>query len=79
MGFPGSSAGKESACNMGHLGLIPVLGRSHGGGHDNPLLYSCLENPSEERSLVGYSPWGCESQTRLKQLSTHTPSQAHFH
>ena len=58
MGFPGSLAGKESACNMGDLGLIPVLGRSPGGGHDNPLLYSCLENPHGQRSLGGYSPWG---------------------
>ena len=42
--FSGSSAGKESACNPGDLGLIPGLGRSPGGGHDNPLKYSCLEN-----------------------------------
>ena len=40
-------------------GLIPGLGRSPGGGHDNPLQYSCLENPHGQRSLVGYSPWGC--------------------
>ena len=32
MGFPGSSAGKESPCNAGDLGLIPVLGRSPGEG-----------------------------------------------
>ena len=36
-GFPGTSAGKESACNAGDLGLIPGLGRSPGGGHGNPL------------------------------------------
>ena len=57
-GFPGGSAGKESACNAGDLGLIPGLGRSPGKGHDNPLQYSCLENPHGQRSLVGYSPWG---------------------
>ena len=57
MGFPGSSAGKESACNAGGPGLIPGLGRSPGGGHGNPLQYSCLENPMD-RILVGYSPWG---------------------
>ena len=34
----------ESACNAGHLGSIPGLGRSPGGGHGNPLQYSCLEN-----------------------------------
>ena len=44
MGFPGGSDGKESACNAGDLGLITGLGRSPGGGHGNPLQYSCLEN-----------------------------------
>ena len=34
---PGGSAGKESTCNAGDLGLIPGLGRSPGGGHGNPL------------------------------------------
>ena len=48
MGFPGRSAGKESACNEGYLGLIPGLGRSPGGGHGNPLQYSCLENPMDK-------------------------------
>ena len=59
--FPGSSAGKESACNTGNLGLIPGLGRALGGGHGNPLQYSCLENPHGQRSLVGYSPWGSQT------------------
>ena len=39
---------KESACNAGDkgdVGSIPGLGRSPGGGHGNPLQYSCLENP----------------------------------
>ena len=45
MGFPGGSDCKESACSVGDLGLIPSLGRSPGGGHGNPLQYSCLENP----------------------------------
>ena len=44
MGFPGSSDSKESACNAGDLSSIPGLGRSPGGGHGNPLQYSCLEN-----------------------------------
>ena len=56
MGFPGGSDSKESACNAGDLGSIPGLGRSPGGGHGNPLQYSCLENPHGQRSLVGYSP-----------------------
>ena len=44
MGFPGSSAGKESTCNVGDLDLIPRLGRSPGEGNDYLLLYSGLEN-----------------------------------
>ena len=40
LGSPGSSAGKESACNAGDPGLIPGLGRSSGGGIGYPLQYS---------------------------------------
>ena len=40
MGFPGGSAGKESACSAGDLGSIPVLGRSPGEGNGNPFQYS---------------------------------------
>ena len=40
MGFPGSSAGKESACNAGDLSSIPGLGRSPGEGIGSPLQYS---------------------------------------
>ena len=47
LGFPGGSDGKESSCNEGDLGSIPGLGRSPGGGHGNPLLYSCLKNPMD--------------------------------
>ena len=36
-GFPGGSAGKESACYVGDLGLIPGLGRSPGEGKGYPL------------------------------------------
>ena len=52
MGFPSGSNSKESACNLGDLGSIPGLGRSHGGWHGNLLQYSCLENPHGQRSLV---------------------------
>jgi len=43
-GFPGSSDGKESACNAEDLSSISGLGRSPGEGHGYPLQYSCLEN-----------------------------------
>ena len=58
--FPGGSEGEESACNAEDLGSIPGLGRSPGGEHGNPFQYSCLENPHGQRSLVGYSLWGCK-------------------
>ena len=43
--FPNSSVSKESACYARDLGLIPGSGRSPGEGNNNPLQYSCLENP----------------------------------
>ena len=54
------SDSKVSAHNAGDLDSIPGSGRSHGGGHGYPLQYSCLESPHGQRSLVGYSPWGCK-------------------
>ena len=47
LGFPGGSDGKESTCNVGDPGSIPGSGRSPGGGHGNPLQYSCLESPMD--------------------------------
>ena len=44
MEFPGTSDGKESACNAGYLGSILGLGRSPGEGKGYPLQYSGLEN-----------------------------------
>ena len=44
-----------NAGDIRDMGLIPGLGRSPGGGHGNPLQYSCVENPHGHKSLVGYS------------------------
>ena len=44
MGFPGGSAGKESACSVRDLGSIPGLGISPGEGNSYPLQYPGLEN-----------------------------------
>ena len=70
MGFSGSSDGKESTCNEGDQGLISLLGRSPGGGHANPLQYSCLENTHGLRSLGGYSSWDCKELDMTEWLST---------
>ena len=48
----------RTVCNAGDPGLIPGSGRSSGEGNGSPLQYSCLENPIDRRSMVGYSPWG---------------------
>ena len=46
---------KNLPANPGDMDSIPGLGSSPGGGHGNPLKYSCLENP-KDRSLACYSP-----------------------
>ena len=66
LGFPGGSDGKESACKEGDLGSVPGLGRSPGGGHGNPLQYSCLENPHGQRSLAGCHPQGHKESATTK-------------
>ena len=67
---------KESTCNMGDLGSIPLLGRSPRGGHGNPLQYSCLENPMNRGAWWATVHGITQSQTWLKQLSTHACRQS---
>ena len=50
LGFPGGSAGRESACNVGDLGSIPGLGKLPEEGSDNPLQHSCLGNSMDRRA-----------------------------
>ena len=75
--FPGGSVGKESTCNAEDAGSISGSGRSPGGGHGNPLQYSCLENSQTEEpgglqsiglQRVGHDCKGCKE---LKRLSTY--------
>ena len=47
-----------NAGDIRDVGSISGLGISPGGGHGNPLQYSCLENLHGQRNLTGYSPWG---------------------
>ena len=69
-GFPGGSDSKVSACNSGDLGFIPALWRSPGGEHGNPLQYSYLENPHEQKSLADYSPCHRKESDTTEWLST---------
>ena len=71
-GFPGSSDGKASACNAGDLGLIPESGRFPGGGNDNPLQYSCLENPMNREAWQATFHVVAKSQTGLSTSQKHT-------
>ena len=73
MGFPGGSDGKESARNAGDLGSILGLGRSHGGGHGNPLQDSCLENSMDRGAWRATVHGVAKSQTQLNDyVSMHT-------
>ena len=70
-GFPGGLDGKGSACNAGDLGLIPGLGISPGEGNDNPLQYSCLENPMDRGAWRAIAHGVAESaMTEHAHLST---------
>ena len=67
--FPGGSDAKESTCNAGDPDLIPGLGGSPGEGNGNTLQYFCLEKSHRQRSLTGYSPWGCKESDMTEQLT----------
>ena len=53
------------------MGLIAVLGRSPGGGHGDPLQYSCLENPVDREAWQAMAHRVTKSWRWLKQLSAH--------
>ena len=73
LGFPGGSAGKESACNAGDLCLIPGLGRSPGEGHGNRLQYSCPENlPMDKGAWRAIVHGVAKSRTQLSNQAHST-------
>ena len=57
-------------------GLIPRSGRSPGGGHGNPLQYSCLGNHTDKEACQATVNGATMSQTRLNRLSTCAGTQA---
>ena len=66
--LPGWLNSKESTCNAEDVGdavgLIPGSGRSPGGGHGNPVQYSCLETPMDGRDWRVHRV--AQSQTRAR-------------
>ena len=66
---------KNPPANAGDIrdkGSVPGLRRSPGGGHGNPLQYSCLENPMDRGAWWATVHGVTKSQTRLRRLSTHS-------
>ena len=68
------SDGKESACKVEDLGLIPGLGKSPGERNGNPLQYFCLENPMDREAWWATVDGVAKSQ---KQLSNEALSYIH--
>ena len=89
-GLPQWFSGKESACNVGAAGdasSIPGLGRSPGGGHGNPLQYSCQDNPMD-RGTSNAAVHGVAKELDTTESAhararththTHTHTQTHIH
>ena len=75
VGLPPWLSSKESTCNTEatwDMGSVPLRGGSPGGGHGNPLQYSCLENPMDKGAWWATVHEVAKSRTGLKRLSTHT-------
>ena len=68
-GFPGGSDGKESDCDVGDPGLIPGSGRSPGEKKRHAIPVFLPGEFHGQRSLVGYSPWGCKESDTTEWLS----------
>ena len=74
-GCPGGTSGKEPPANGGDIrdtSSIPGWGWSPGGGHGNPLQYSCLENPMDRGAWRATVHGVAKRWTQMKQLSSYT-------
>ena len=73
--FPDCSAVNNQLANARDVGSIPGSGKSPGGGHGNPLQYSCLENPMDKGAW-----WAIYGVTKSRTwLSRHTHTHTHTH
>ena len=72
---------KDLLANAGEAGLIPGSGRFPGGGHSNPLQYSCLEDLMDRGAWWAIVRGVTKSRTRVKRFSIHAviPSTLMFH
>ena len=74
MGFPSGSVVKNPPAKAGNTGLIHGSERSSREGNDNPLQYSCLENPMGRGAWQGYSACSCK-RVRHNLLTKQQQSQ----
>ena len=71
-------SGKQSACNAGDEGSIPGSRRASGGENDNPLQSVLLPGkPHGQKSLAGYSPWGCKETWLSNWARTYNLTSVH--
>ena len=81
MGFPGGTSGKNPSANAGDIrdaDSIPGSGRYPGGGHGNPLQYSCLENPMD-RGVCWATVHRVAELDTTEATNTHTRVRTHTH
>ena len=81
-GFPGGTSDKEPVYQWGDkrdVDSVSGSGGSPGGGHSNPLQYSCLENPMDRGAWQAVVHRVIKSWTQLKWLHTHTYTHTHIH
>ena len=71
MGFPGSSDGKEPACNAGDLGSVPWVEKIPWRREWLPTPLFLPEEFHGQRSLAGYSPWGPKELDTTEQLTLY--------
>ena len=76
--FPDGSEGKKFACNAGHPGWIPGLGRSLGEGNGNQLQYSCLEKPMDRGAWQATVHAVANSWTRLSDFTSNLCKLSHI-
>ena len=67
-----------NAKDIRDVGLLPELGRSPRRGHGNPTLGFLPGESHGQRSLVGYSPWGCKQLDMTEGLSSRGIHQVHL-
>ena len=81
MGFPGGAVVKNPPANAGdagNLGSVPRLGRSHGGGHGNPIQYSSLKDPMDRRTWR-VTVVSQRDTTECMRVHTHTHTHTHYY